>query len=208
MAWRCRIAANSAPSRRANRASLDRASKNVRRATVGRPVTTTLRSWRVPSTRAFLLPVIALMSLPMVNLCAMRGLERTETQPAFSGPCRRKPNSKEKTVRRHALRPLNSDRPRGPSQASPSVQPVKRHRGPVRCPLRDPIGRKSSLAMREFPKNFDFPDRHTPKNNTIRLYRPTYCIYSSSRFPRLPPLVSKLCVGPRPAGWEALSVHR
>ena len=83
MAWRCRIAANPAPKRRANRARFDHAAKSVRRVSVGRPVTTTLRSWRLPRTRTFFVPVIALMSLPMVNPCAMRGWREPKHNRAF-----------------------------------------------------------------------------------------------------------------------------
>ena len=78
MARRCRIASNSAPKRRANRAKFDSAAKNVRRGFVGRPVTTTLPFWRWPRTRTLFVPVIALMSLPMVHPCAVARLERTK----------------------------------------------------------------------------------------------------------------------------------
>jgi len=150
MAWRCRIAINSAPSRKANRARFARASKNVRRDTVGRPVTTTLRSWREPSTSAFFFPVIALMSLPMVNLCAMRGLKRTETQPAFSGQPA-EGHFPKNVERRHTLRPLNTDRTLRISQGSTFHAARKAAPGePVCCPLRDPIGEKSSRGREDF----------------------------------------------------------
>lgn len=122
MAWRCRIAANSAHKRRANRARFDRAAKSVRRVSVGRPVTTTLRSWRWPRTRTFFVPVIALMSLPMVNPCALARLERTETLPSPQRPSfRRKLIPKNWTLAEAPTSAtLNSDRTLRLSQACTS----------------------------------------------------------------------------------------
>jgi hypothetical protein len=167
MAWRCRIAANSAPKRRANRTRFDRAAKSVRRVSVGRPVTTTLRSWRLPRTRTFFVPVIALMSLPMVNPCAMRGWREPKYNQAFSRVPPPKACPKYKTpAEKRASATINTDRILRPSQAGTSVKCRQADRGPVLCPIRHLIGRRSSRGMTDLSRIHNpamaIPDNYPP----------------------------------------------